>query len=95
MAQTFIYCPEDAARIKTFYEQLKTYDNHTLVDAYNTEKRIVGVNAQTLYLVALHHVFVDRFGKSPIIITDNTLERLTGPIYYIGQLKTFDWFNKN
>ncbi len=95
MAQTYINLPEDTARIKSFYDSLNAHDNHTLVDAYNTEKRIVGVHAQTLYLVAMHHVFVDRFGKSPILISENTLENLSGPIYYIDQLQTFDWFNKN
>lgn len=95
MSQAYINRPEDAARVKSFYDRLNTYDNQTLVDAYNIEKRVVGVNAQTLYLIAMHHAFVERFGKSPIIVTDDTPVKLTGPIYYIDKLETFDWFNKN
>lgn len=82
-------------RINIFYARLNGFDNHTLVDAYNIEKRVVGVHAQTLYLIAMNEAFLDRFGKSPVMIDEEGQASISGPIYYIDHLQTFDWFNKN
>lgn len=82
-------------RINIFYARLNGFDNHTLVDAYNIEKRVVGVHAQTLYLIAMNEAFLDRFGKSPVMINEEGQASISGPIYYIDHLQTFDWFNKN
>lgn len=95
MTQTKINRPEDIDRINTFYARLNSFDNHTLIDAYNTEKRVVGVHAQTLYLIAMNEAFLDRFGKSPVSINEESQISISGPIYYIDHLQTFDWFNKN
>ena len=86
---------EDQQRIDSFFQRLNSHENSAIVEAYNNEKRIVGVRAQNLYLIALNKIFINRFQKSPIHVISDGIVSLTGPIYYLEQLDTFDWFNKN
>jgi hypothetical protein len=56
-----------------------------LVEAYNREQKtgITGVRRQGLYLYAMHMVFMERFGESPIRLDDTLLE-LSDPIELSG-----------
>jgi hypothetical protein len=95
MEHSYLENSETANHINKFYEELKTFDGHSLVAAYNNKKKVVGVKAQTLYLIALSKVFKERFGKSPIELLPDLAVELTGPIFYMETLDDFGWFRKN
>jgi hypothetical protein len=58
-------------RVKTF----QSFTNEELITAYNTQAKcgITGVHTQALYLMSMGHVFLKRFGKSPIYMENNVL----------------------
>ncbi len=64
--------PQDIETINTYVEQLRSYNNEELVNAYNRESKmgIVGVKRQALFLVALNHVFIKKLKKSPLLKED-------------------------
>jgi len=53
-----------------------------LIEKYNkaVDSGIVGVHAQALHLLALRKVFIERLGKSPIVIEDEFIISLSGKI---------------
>lgn len=60
-------------------------DNTALIESYNEALRvgIVGSHLQAVSYCALHFVFEDRFGKSPIKIEQKWILSLTDPIIQI------------
>lgn len=59
---------DNLQRLANFAASLKAYSNEALVESYNKNFRTgpFGVNAQNVYMVALHREFESRFGKSPM-----------------------------
>jgi len=59
-------------KVKSF----QTFTNVELIEAYNQQAKcgITGVHSQALYLMSLGHVFLKRFGSSPITLKNNVLE---------------------
>jgi hypothetical protein len=64
--------------LEILHERVKTFQSFTyeeLIAAYNTQAKcgITGVHAQALYLMSMGHVFLKRFGISPIYMENNVL----------------------
>ena len=80
MKYVFISRKGDQEVFKKFYRDLKDLPNETLLDQYNRQVDIgiVGVHAQALKLLALRKVFLDRYGKSPVLIEDDFIISLSG-----------------
>jgi hypothetical protein len=78
--------PGDRERLLGHITHMKTFSLTELVDAYNASQRIgiTGNQFQGVYLLGMHKVFLDTFGKSPIEWTDNILLRLTRSIEVSG-----------
>ncbi len=80
MKYVFISRKGDQEAFKEFYQDLIGLPNDALLMQYNRQAEIgiVGVHAQALKLLALRNVFLQRFGKSPILIEDDIVISLTG-----------------
>jgi hypothetical protein len=78
--------PGDRERLLEHITQMKTFSLAELVDAYNASQRIgiTGNQFQGVYLLGMHKVFLDSFGKSPIEWTNNILLKLTRSIEVSG-----------
>ncbi len=57
--------PGDLERISNYRLKFSTLSNLEIINRYNNQE-ISGVYLQTLYIIALHHDFITRFGRSPI-----------------------------
>jgi hypothetical protein len=73
----FIYIRREGD-IEILQEKIKVFQSYTdeeLTEAYNQQAKcgITGVHSQALYLMSLGHVFLKRFGKSPIYLKSNVL----------------------
>ena len=81
-----IFREGDRERFAGFYQGFLNLDPASLIDRYNRNQNlgIVGVHAQGLMLLALHHRFLQVFGKSPIEWTNNNLLGLTQAIQSTG-----------
>ena len=61
-----------------------------LISEYNDQCRLgfTGVYAQAIHVLALHQQLKARFGKGPLVIENNTLLTIEGPIEWSHG----DWF---
>ncbi len=86
-----IFREGDRERFAEFHQGFLNLDHSSLIDRYNRNQKlgIVGVHAQGIMLLALHHRFVQIFGKSPIEWTNNCLLGLTNPIQLKGETWEF------
>lgn len=79
---TFVYYqrPDDKERIQEFYDYYKKLNHDKLILDYNRNCRIgfVGVHAQGLAMIAMHFLFIKRYGKSPFSFEDNILLNFMG-----------------
>ena len=82
MKHVFISREGDKAQFVKNFENLQKLSNKELIEKYNNavDTEIVGVHAQALHLLSLRKVFIDRFGKSPIVIEDDIVISLSGEI---------------
>ena len=65
--------PGDRERLLEHYQTLSNATPEEVVESYNTNVSIGinGTQAQGLYLLAMHKVFLNKCGRSPISWTDN------------------------
>ena len=65
--------PGDRERLLEHYQTLSNATLEELVESYNKNVSIgiTGTQAQGLYLLAMHKVFLNKCGRSPISWTDN------------------------
>ena len=58
-----------------------------LIAAYNTqcEMGFTGVYAQAIHVLALHQHLKAKFGKGPLLIEDNAVLTMIGPVHWDGQ----------
>jgi hypothetical protein len=65
--------PGDRERLLEHYQTLSNVTLEELVESYNKNVSIgiTGNQAQGLYLLAMHKVFLNKCGRSPISWTDN------------------------
>jgi len=65
--------PGDRERLLEHYQTLSNVTLEELVESYNKNVSIgiIGNQAQGLYLLAMHKVFLNKCGRSPISWTDN------------------------
>jgi hypothetical protein len=88
----FIYIRHDGDT-QTLTENVKRFEAHSnedFISAYNRQAKcgIIGVHGQALLLMAMGHVFLKRFGKSPISLEENVLD-IRGEIKLVGE--TFEY----
>ncbi len=60
--------------------EIEKFTNEELVEAYNRQVKIgiVAVYAQAVYLASMRYVFLARFQKSPVLINDRIILKLSG-----------------
>lgn len=82
MKYVFISRRGDKEQFQSFFKFLKNLKDEELIKHYNREAGmgIVGVHAQAIKLLALRRVFMERFGKTPVIIEDEVGIVLSGEI---------------
>ena len=82
MKHVFISREGDKEQFVKNFESIKKLSNQDLIEKYNNavDSGIVGVHAQALHLLALRKVFIERIGKSPIVIEDDIVISLSGKI---------------
>ena len=58
-----------------------------LIAAYNTqcEMGFTGVYAQAIHVLALHQHLKAKFGKGPLLIEDNAVLTMSGPVHWDGE----------
>lgn len=93
MVVVYIRWPGDEEILKESVRDFEVCTNEALIEAYNKQSKcgICGVHAQTLYLIALRHVILNRFGESPIAMKDYAIE-IGDQIELSG--KTFKYVDK-
>lgn len=82
MKHVFISREGDKAQFVKNFENLQKLSNIELNEKYNNavDTGIVGVYAQALHLLSMRKVFIERIGKSPIVIEDDIVINITGKI---------------
>ena len=77
--------PGDRERLLEHYQALSNASLEELVESYNKNVSIgiTGTQAQGLYLLAMHKVFLNKCGRSPISWTDNMVLAL-GKVVELG-----------
>jgi hypothetical protein len=82
MKHVFISREGDKEQFVKNFERQKKLSNQELIAKYNNavDTGIVGVHAQALHLLAMRKVFIERIGKSPIVIEDEFIISLTDKI---------------
>ena len=90
MEYIYIKRESDLERLKEGVRNFESFSDEDLITAYNKQARcgITGVHSQALYLMAMGHVFLKRFGKSPIYMENNVLG-MRGQIKLSGE--TFEY----
>jgi hypothetical protein len=70
--------PGDRERLLEHYQTLSNATLEELVESYNKNVSIgiTGTQAQGLYLLAMHKVFLNKCGRSPISWTNNMVLEL-------------------
>jgi hypothetical protein len=70
--------PGDRERLLEHIQTLSNATLEELIDSYNKNVSIgiTGTQAQGLYLLAMHKVFLNKYGRSPISWTDNMVMAL-------------------
>ena len=91
MPKGFVYTPQegDPLSIEKMQLALRRGSNKTLILDYNRQdlSGFFGVRRQLLWVVALHQVFLERFGRSPIQMEKSGMVTTTGPVAIIED----DW----
>jgi hypothetical protein len=79
--------PGDRERLLEHYQTLSNATLEELVESYNKNVSIgiTGTQAQGLYLLAMHKVFLNKCGSSPISWTDNMLLTLSKPVEVVDE----------
>jgi len=82
MKHVFISREGDKAQFVKNFESLQKLSNKELIEKYNNavDTGIVGVHAQALHLLAMRKVFIERIGKSPIVIEDGIVISLSDKV---------------
>ena len=82
MKHVFISRKGDKAQFVKNFESLQKLTNKELVETYNkaVATGIVGVHTQALHLLAMRKVFIERIGKSPIVIEDGIVISLSDKV---------------
>ena len=80
------------AQIKKRYAVLENDSLEELVEQYNRQTKcgIVGVKAQGIFLIALHHALIERIGQSPITLEDKCVVGLTGRVVLDGGVLRYE-----
>jgi hypothetical protein len=75
MEYIYIRREGDQETLKENVKFFEALNNEELITAFNKQSKcgITGVHAQALYLMALGHVFLKRFGTGPIYMENNVL----------------------
>jgi hypothetical protein len=83
MKHVFITKIGDRATIIGLLEGNLKNSDMELIQQYNNSVKIgiLGSHRQGQVLIALHHAFLKRFQKSPILFEENILISLTEPIF--------------
>lgn len=83
--------PHEEALVRGYVDQLSAYSNGELIEAYNKQAHLgmVGVRRQVLYIMALHRVFLNRFGRSPVWNERKNVWGLRGTIVLRGESFSF------
>ncbi|MDX9948057.1 MAG: hypothetical protein RBS38_11890 [Bacteroidales bacterium] len=76
MEYVYIRQEGDPATLKKYVQEMHDSGNEDLIAAYNRQAEIgiTGVHSQALYIMSLGHVFLKRFGISPVTMENNILE---------------------
>ena len=87
LSYVFIQREGDREAVGKLLQSFNANSTVELVDYYNKQQKLgmVGVHAQAQAIVALNIAFNQRFGKSPIKITENIIVELTEPIQLDGE----------
>lgn len=69
-------------------ETIEKFTNEELVQAYNRRVKIKTICAysQAVYLLSMRYVFLARFQKSPILINDGIILKLSGLVKLENQI---------
>lgn len=68
------------------FKKFENLSDQEAVFSYNRiSKRGFFVRQQAVQLLSLHYIFMRRFGRSPLIIEDNSVLRLTNQICLVGE----------
>ena len=91
MPKGFVYTPQegDAKHIEINVIALRRGSNRALIYEYrrHDDSGFYGVRSQLLWVIALHKVFLERFGRSPIQMEKSGMVTTTGPVAIIED----DW----
>lgn len=89
LTHVYVERPGDHEEITRYIEFFSEFTHGELVDTFNKIKGVYGVHHQGLYFIALHHVFLCKFGKSPFGGDGVNVFSIGTPIVYIPDLVTF------
>ena len=78
--------PELPADMQAALSRLEGRTGEQLIEAYNAESRLgfTGVYAQAIHVLALHQHLKVRFGAGPLLIEDNAVLTMSGPVRWDG-----------
>ena len=78
--------PELPADMQAALSRLDGRTGEQLIEAYNVESRLgfTGVYAQAIHVLALHQHLKARFGSGPLVIEDNAVLTMSGPVRWDG-----------
>ena len=78
--------PELPADMQAALNRLDGRTGEQLIEAYNAESRLgfTGVYAQAVHVLALHQHLKARFGTGPLVIEDNAVLTMSGPVRWDG-----------
>jgi len=78
--------PELPADMQAALSRLDGRTGEQLIEAYNAESRLgfTGVYAQAIHVLALHQHLKARFGSGPLVIEDNAVLTMSGPVRWDG-----------
>jgi hypothetical protein len=67
---------------------IEKFTNEELVQAYNRSVKIgiLAAYGQAVYLVSMRYVFLERFQKSPVLINDKIILKLSGMVKLENEL---------
>lgn len=78
--------PELPADMQAALSRLDGRTGEQLTEAYNAESRLgfTGVYAQAIHVLALHQHLKAKFGSGPLVIEDNAVLTMSGPVRWDG-----------
>ena len=79
--------PELPADMHAAMSRLNERTGEQLIAAYNAQCELgfTGVYAQAIQVLALHQQLKAKFGKGPLLIEDNALLTMVGPVHWDGK----------